>query len=355
MNLAKRIVPGQHHVVVGFVCLVLVGAGWWFEASAAVDEQTGLFALTVENDSLANPFGPHQDRHYTAGLKIALFGGDEFATNLTARLNGVANWGIQPEAGDLGIVVGQNIYTPKNILNPAFIPTDRPYAGWLYTGLVYQRRGELAANLAVMENFEINLGIVGSESIAEQAQKTIHRWWFPDDIPKGWGNQLRTEPGLVLKYARLWRYSPTTESARYVDVIPRVGGALGNVFTFATAGATLRLGYDLPPDFGVPISDSPASVNGGCTRKTPWFFTYAFGGIDGRVVGHDITLDGNSFRGGPNIDKNIFVGDVSWGFAVQMFRHIAIAYTRIIRTEQFRGQNGNDIFGSLTLKGTFPF
>jgi hypothetical protein len=354
MNPAKRLVRRKPRIAVGFVCLVLAGAGWLFDASAA-DEQTGLFALTVENDAFADPFGVHQDRHYTAGLKVVLFGGDDFATNLTARLNGVANWGIQPTAGDLGIVVGQNIYTPEDILNPAPIPTDRPYAGWLYTGLVYQRRGELAANLAVMENFEINLGIVGPDSLAENAQKTIHRWWFPDDLPRGWDNQLHDEPGLVLKYARLWRYSPTTALSRYVDVIPRVGGALGNVFTFATAGATLRLGYNLPPDFGVPLIDSPASVNGGFTRSTPWCFAYVFGGLDGRVVGRDITLDGNSFRGGPSVDKNILVGDVSWGFAVQIFRHVEIAYTRIIRTEQFRGQDGNDIFGSLTLKGTFCF
>ena len=76
--------------VVGFVCLAFVGAGWLSDASG--EEQTGFFALTVENDSLSNPFGPHPDRHYTAGVKMVLFGGDDFATNLTARLNGVANW-----------------------------------------------------------------------------------------------------------------------------------------------------------------------------------------------------------------------------------------------------------------------
>jgi lipid A 3-O-deacylase len=338
----------------GFVCLVLVvGAGWLFDASA--EEQTGLFALTVENDSFASPFGAHQDRHYTAAFKMVLFGGDDFATNLTARLNGVANWGIQPTAGDLGIVLGQSIYTPEDIEDPAPIPTDRPYAGWLYTGLVYQRRGDITTNLAVMENFEINLGIIGPESLAERAQKQIHRWWFPDDLPQGWGNQLKTEPGLVLKYARLWRYSPTTNSARYIDVIPRVGGELGNVFTFATAGAMVRLGCNLPPDFGVQIIDSPASVNGGLTRHTPPCFAYLFGGVDGRVVGHDITLDGNTYRTGPSVEKNIFVADLSWGVALQFFRHVEITYTRIVRTEQFRGQDGDDIFGSVTIKGKFCF
>ena len=213
MYLEKRIVSGWRRRAVGFLCFVLVGAGWLVNASATVEEQTGLLALTVENDSFATPFGTHQDRHYTAGLKLVLLGRDDFGTNLTARLNGLANWGIHPEAANLGwIIIGQNIYTPQNIKIPTPDPTDRPYAGWLYTGAIYQRRGELADNLAVMENFEINLGVIGDPSIAEAAQKTIHRWWFPDDLPKGWDHQLRDEPGIVLKYARLWRYSPTTES-----------------------------------------------------------------------------------------------------------------------------------------------
>jgi hypothetical protein len=355
MNLAKRIVGRRHHAAVGFACFALVGTGWLFDASAAVDEQTGLVALTIENDAFVNPSGTHQDRHYTAGLKLVLFGGDEFASNLTTHLNGVANWGIQPQHGDLGIVFGQNIYTPQDITNSAPIPTDRPYAGWLYTGLVYQRRGELAANLDVMENFEINLGIVGPASLADEGQTRVHRLWFPNDIPQGWSHQLKNEPGLELKYARLWRYSPTAELSHYADIIPRVGVELGNVQTFLTGGATVRLGLNLPQDFGVQIIDSPASANGGLTRNTPWFFAYAFGGIDGRAVALDVTLDGNSFRSGPSVDKNALVADLSWGFAVQIFRHVEIAYTRVLRTEEFRGQDGNDIFGSITFKGKFCF
>ncbi len=344
-------------LLVKYAYLILAGLVGWSAASAAVEPQTGWLAVTEENDSLSNPFGSHQDRHYTQGLKVVLFGGDDFLTNVTATLNrALPAWGIQPQAADLGLIImGQNIYTPQNLTNAAPIKSDHPYAGWLYTGLVFQRRGELAANLAVMENFEINLGIVGPQSIAEEAQKTIHRWWFPDDIPRGWKYQVQTEPGLELKYARLWRYSPTEQSARYVDLIPRVGAELGNVQISATAGAALRLGYNLPADFGVPIIDSPASVNGGLTRHTPWFSCYAFGGVDGRAVAHDITLDGNSFRSGPSVRKNNFVADLSWGVAFQIFRHVEIAYTRTFRTEQFRGQAGNDIFGSLTLKGTFWF
>ncbi len=328
-------------------------------AAATTDNESGFLAITEENDSFSNPFGPHQDRHYTQGLKISLFGGDNFMTNTSARLNDlVPAWGFRPEAGDFGwIILGQDIYTPSNILSRAPIPTDRPYAGWLYTGAVYQRRGDIAPNLATMENFEINLGVVGPYSLAEPSQITLHHWLFgTNDIPKGWRNQLDNEPGLQLKYARVWRWSPIAATTNFFDFIPNVGGELGNVQIFATAGATMRIGYNLPHDFGIPLIDSPYTSNGGLTSHTPPFFGYLFGGLAGRAVGHDITLDGNSFNdSGPSVHKYPFVGDVTWGFAMQFCTHIEFSYTHIIRTEEFRHQDNADHIGSLTLKAKFAF
>ena len=313
--------------------------------------------MTEEDDSFANPFGPHQDRHYTQGLKVSLFSGDDFMTNAAGWLNGyLPEWEITPSAEDFGwVILGQNIYTPQNLLASAPIPSDRPYAGWLYTGPVFQRRGQLADNLAVMENFEINLGVVGPASLADVAQTSVHRWWFPNDIPQGWKNQLKDEPGLVLKYARLWRWSPTTETARYFDVIPRAGAEAGNVSTLATGGLSMRAGLNLPSNFGEQIIDSPASQASSFAIGSRAFSAYLFGGVDGRAVAHDITLDGNSFRSGPSVDKYPFVADLSWGFAVQWSSHLELAYVHIDRTKEFRGQNGNDILGSLNLKLNFQF
>lgn len=324
---------------------------------ARADESKGMLAVSEEDDSFANPFGPHQDRHYTQGLRVSLFGGDEFMTNTAAWFNGwLPEIGITPTANDFGwIILGQNIYTPEDILASAPIKTDRPYAGWLYTGPVFQRREDVADNLAEMENFEINIGVVGPASLAAQAQKTVHRWWFPDDIPQGWDNQLRNEPGLVLKYARLWRWSPTIESARYFDVIPRVGGEAGNVDTLATGGLSMRAGLNLPQNFGEQIIDSPASPASPFSASSPKFSAYFFGGVDGRAVAHDITLDGNSFANGPSVDKYPFVADLSWGFAMQIGSHFELGYVHIDRTKEFRGQQGNDILGSINFKFHFDF
>ncbi|HEY5041444.1 MAG TPA: lipid A deacylase LpxR family protein [Verrucomicrobiae bacterium] len=310
----------------------------------SADEAGGFFSITDENDAWSNFFGPHQDRHYTHGTKLTLMLREHSLTNTVVPL-----WGIHDAVASRGFVLGQNMFTPQNILDPKPIPTDRPYAGWLYTGLVYQRRGEFFTHCAVMENFEVNVGVVGPWSFAGETQRFIHRWRFPEDIPAGWDNQLKNEPGLVLKYARLWRWSPTTETAKYFDVIPRAGAEVGNVTDFATAGVTARLGFNLPPDFGMQIIDSPASVNGGL-MPSPRFSIYTFAGVDGRAVARDITLDGNSFRNGPGVDKYNFVNDLSWGVAAQIGRHLEVSYAQVTRSKQFHGQVNKDVFGSIEAK-----
>ena len=324
-------------------------------ATASAEPQGGLFAITDENDAWSNFFGPHQDRHYTHGIKLTYMAPDDVLTNFTSWLNDLPKLWITPNAGQLGTVAGQNMYTPQNILDPNPIPTDRPYAGWLYGGLVYQRRDDAGGHFAQMENFEINAGIVGPYSQADWTQELIHHWRFPEDIPQGWHNQIHNEPGVELKYARLLRWSLNDSTAKYFDVLPRAGFELGNVDTFGTVGGAARLGYNLPPDFGMQIIDSPASWTGGKVERSQGFAIYTFAGFDGRAVGRDITLDGNTFRSSARVNKFNFVNDLSWGIACQPCRHLEISYEQITRSREFHDQNGKDVFGSIDMKFMFSF
>src|SRR5665213_2069390 len=95
----------------------------------SADEAGGFFSITDENDAWSNFFGPHQDRHYTHGTKLTLMLREHSLTNTVVPL-----WGIHDAVASRGFVLGQNMFTPQNILDPKPIPTDRPYAGWLYTG-----------------------------------------------------------------------------------------------------------------------------------------------------------------------------------------------------------------------------
>jgi hypothetical protein len=49
------------------------------------------------------------------------------------------------------------------------------------------------------------------------------------------------------------------------------------------------------------------------------------------------------------------VGELSWGLAARMFRHLELAYNHVNRTDQFHGQQGGDRFGSLMVKLLFMF
>ena len=323
---------------------------------AAIDQPQGAaFAITEENDSFGSPPGPHQDRHYTQGLKFAYLAGDDDFSNTTAALSAaMPTFAIEPTASDLGFVLGQNIYTPANVQLKNPNPDDRPYAGWLYGGVFLQRRGLTAGSIPVLESFGVDLGIVGPESLGETMQIGFHEIMHLK-TPQGWDHQLHTEPGLEIKYARLWRLTASPESARYCDFIPYVGGNVGNILVAGNIGGTLRFGWNLPGDFGIPINDSPYNVNGGLTADTPPFFVYGFSRVEGRVVGHNIFLDGSSFRDSPHVDKEPLVGDLSLGAAMRLFRHLELSYMHVVRTSEFVHQANKDQFGSFTVKALFSF
>ena len=324
-------------------------------SAVRAEDAGGFFSIMDENDLYSDPFGTHQDRHYTHGSKLTWVASDDDLPCLTHAFGKIPTWGMDQATGNVGFAVGQSMFTPENILNPAPIPTDRPYAGWLYAGLLFERRAQPSDHFATMESFELDLGVVGHASLADEAQKLIHSWRFPEDIPQGWGNQIKDEPGILLKYARLWRWSPTAGTGKYFDVIPLVGAEVGNVNISGTAGATARLGWNLPDDFGVQIIDSPASVNGSLAAHKNPISAYLFAGAAGRLVGHDITLDGNSYKTSQSVKKYDYVNDLSWGFAVQPCRHFEISYVQVTRSKEFVGQVQKDVFGSIDFKFMFSF
>jgi lipid A 3-O-deacylase len=345
----------------GLACVIFLFLFCAQDAPAEFGGQKGFFSLTDEDDCFAYPWIPHTDRHYTHGIKFSGMGAFEATTNAPRLFEKMLGWGTRPEARSWGGVFGQSMYTPADILDPAPIPSDRPYAGWLYAGPVYQREGQLSSNLFVLDSFEADFGVAGPDSLAGATQKQFHRIFFPDDVPQGWHNQIQNEPGVVLKFQRSWRWSPNAATARYLDLIPRAGFDLGNVFTFGTAGITGRIGFNLPPDFGAATIDSAGSVVSSLTRESGWISIYGFVGVDGRAVLQNITLDGSWFQSDPSVTKNIWVADLNYGAAVQVNPHtrflpqFEMSFTHIERTHEFRGQNGNDIFASVTVQANWHF
>lgn len=123
----------------------------------------------------------------------------------------------------------------------------------------------------------------------------------------GWDNQLQDEFGYQLLYEHRWRNIGKKRLGPVeMDFSPHVGFSLGNIATYANAGITLRLGRDLRNDFGVP-------------RIRP-------------------SLPGSSF--------------FQVGFAV-IWRKLRLAYTYVIRSKEYEGQEQPDRFGSVGLTWRF--
>ncbi len=312
----------------------------------------GVFTLYFENDYFGG-----QDRHYTNGFKFSWLSGDlsdwgqtGWRQSFIEKLPFVNDPDTQK---NFGFAFGQFMFTPQDISRVPPDPTDRPYAGWSYLELTFISKTE-----KIMDSLSIQAGMVGRASQADEFQRAIHQW-INDEDPKGWGYQLQNEFGLNVVYERKWRqYARSLNNFVGVDLIPHAGFSLGNIQTYANAGFTLRLGFNLPSDFGVSMIRGASLPNGPTDDNDPrvsgkhkWSF-FAFGGGDGRAVARDIFLDGNTFRDSPSVDKKYFVGDAFYGVGIIHGRW-QLTYTEAVRSLEFKGQRGKNYYGSIMLSRTF--
>ena len=307
----------------------------------AKPDDKGILSVAWENDRWANT-----DAHYTNGVRFSYLSPETALPMGVQRSMNLFPFFASDGRKRYSLGLGQSMFTPENIRQKALIVDDRPYAGWLYgtVGLTSDTRDRL-------DNLELSLGVVGPSAQAEPVQEIIHSLTSSDD-PDGWNNQLKDEAALMLSYERKWRslyqFSPFGAGA---DITPHVGGSLGNVFTQAVIGATLRVGFDLPADYGPPRI-RPSLPGSDFFIPTQRLGGYVFAGFEGRAVAHNIFLDGNWFRESHEVDRNTLVGGIQLG-AVMTYREVRMGYTHVFMSEEFDGQRGGDQFGAFTLSFRF--
>ena len=193
----------------------------------------------------------------------------------------------------------------------------------------------------------MSLGVIGPGAAGKFVQNEYHRLIGVDEA-QGWSNQLRNEPAVNLFYERQWRWIAETSAGGFgVDAQPHVGAALGNVYTYAAAGLTMRFGQDLPADWG-PARVRPGVPGSAFFHPRAGFGWYLFAGAEGRAVARDIFLDGNTWEDSQSVDKKPLVADLTAGFAITV-NAMRIAYAYVYRTKEFDGQDGADKFASISL------
>ena len=322
---------------------------------AGKDEAGGTFGMYIENDLFAGT-----DRYYTSGVKLSWSSSDlaqlsdtPYASPFLPLFDLLPYINETNYQKNLVFALGQNIYTPDNTELTTLIDNDRPYAGWLYLGL-----GVVWKNADVRNTLVLNLGVVGPWSYAQEAQRLIHDLRGLDH-PNGWDNQLHNEVGAIVVYDRTWRWPEhKRRSGLDWELMPHFGAAVGNVQTYANLGAEMRFGLNLPDDFGTaaigPASMTSTPVDGaqGADRSRFDLGLYVFARADGRAVGHNIFLDGNTFGDSPSVGHNPFVADLSVGVAVNI-KNTKLAYAFVYRTKEFSEQQEAQIFGTVSLNWTF--
>ncbi|MEQ8666586.1 MAG: lipid A deacylase LpxR family protein [Rhodospirillales bacterium] len=312
---------------------------------------SGTWTITAENDRIART-----DRHYTHGTRIAWVsdvetGGPEIVRETLDFLYPLAD----VSGGRIGFALGQSIFTPEDTDAAELIVTDRPYAGWTYASMSLYAEADWTtaggASYKTLDSVELNLGIVGPQSYADETQNGFHDL-IDVSRSNGWDNQLRNEPAVALFFERKWRPDAwRTPGGLELDAIPHLGGSLGNVFTLLNSGLTVRVGQGLETDFGPP-QIRPAFSGPGAVSPETDFAWYLFAGTQASLVGQNIFLDGNTFTDSHGVDKEPITGDVQVGAAV-VIRDVRVAAAHVYRTREFKGQRRADRFGMVSVSYHF--
>jgi lipid A 3-O-deacylase len=284
----------------------------------------------LENDC----FSGNADEQYTHGTRVTwispVVSGSGESLLSEERVPGVRQFALS---------LGHAVFTPEDKVSGSMVKDDRPYAGWSYLSGALRIRDRNRQDVV-----DLQLGIVGPNSHAEGIQNVAHGWLgFPK--ANGWDNQLENEPGLLLAWERTWLIAPAT----MLQVLPHVSLAIGNVETFTGLGAEFRTGH-LPDDFGGELI-RPARLDGGGGAEES-FGLYLFLGAEGRAVAHTIFLDGNTFKESHSVDKQNLVADLYAGLGIILGR-LVLSYAHVYRSEEFKGQDGGHIFGSLRIGWSF--
>lgn len=326
--------------------VLFVAAGCFAVSSNALAEEVrhedgkGIFNIIVENDLFTQ-----SDRDYTNGIRLSWLSSEE---NMPHFVNRIADFLPLDNGGNkrISAAVGQNMYTPTDITKNYPLPDDRPYAGWLYGSV-----GMVSDTGKTLDNVVVTVGMVGPDAYAEQSQTFVHDI-IGSPEPKGWDNQLNNEAGVILTYERKWRGIYEVEPfGMGMDVTPHVGVNLGNVITDASLGATLRLGYDLPADYGPPRI-RPSLPGSDFFIPTKRLGGYLFTTIGQTVVGRNIFLDGNTFSESPSVDKRIFVSSIQAGAAIT-FGQMRVSYSQVYITKEYDTQKYSPKFGTITVSYRF--
>ena len=217
--------------------------GYAEETDATEDSQKPDRSITIQfdNDSFVEwlpglKYAPgyirDTDRNFSNGFRIDL----QLNPNFGLFESFISDSFVQYS----GFLMGQEIYTPEDIVEEEILPDQRPYAGYLFTEYyeAYYRESEYI-------RFGLQTGCIGPCALAGETQNKIHKGKRDannEDTPpnaNGWHHQISDEIVLQTNIKLQWVSMIDEE---YFNLSPFVIANFGNIFTDIGLGINSRLG-----------------------------------------------------------------------------------------------------------------
>ncbi len=320
--------------------------------------------LSTLNLYFENDLFSESDQNYTNGIRLSWVSPDlgdyvrdsalpQWIRSVNKRL---LFFHPTPKGLQRNVVVslGQTIFTPEDIDATEVVEDDRPYAGWLFSSFAYHTKTD-----DQLDSLEVDIGVVGPAALGKEAQDFIHDLRGFEKF-KGWDNQLKNEFGLIFAYQhrrRMLEFTASNSDFGY-DFIGHAGAAIGNVSTYLNIGGEFRIGWLIPADFGTSAvrtggdNSSPGAHWDPRYRNDGSWGVHFFASLDGRIVGRDIFLDGNSFHDSHSVRREPVVADLALGFST-VFGGVKLSYAQVLRTREFKKQRDSHSYGSLSISYSF--
>jgi hypothetical protein len=276
-------------------------------AAGSADAQGPMaWRLEEDNGNLAVWVPSHRrtDDNYTQGLRLYI--NTDHVNGLISRIThavldpGGDNSDLMPSAGHYEI--GQEIYTPPYRPNGP-LPTDRPYAAWLYG----RANGDLYSDRRA-QSLGVDVGVVGPPALGGPIQNGFHAITGTGPQEPGWAHQLQFEPGLIVHYDDAFLLGDWSVAGhRIITIIPRGDLQAGNVRAGADVGVSAHVGYNLSHPWNALQSRAPVEI-------------YVLGSLRGSYVLRNIFLDGSTFRSSPHVHTLPLTSSHDVGIGIRIAR-----------------------------------
>jgi hypothetical protein len=324
--------------LVSAALLAIPGLAW---ADSPPADPAGIVTFQIENDAVSIPA---TDELYTSGLRLGYVTptGDlpVFLSQFGQQIFGQGTQRLEFD-------ITQKIFTPTDtqVYDPN--PRDMPYSAQLQLHISLIQDTTTTRSIA-----QVSVGVVGPDALGQSVQNGFHD--IIGDTPnKGWRYQLRNEPTLDFLGGRIWRDDVASFDGGDLglQLLPQVTAQVGNTEIYAQAGGIVRFGSGLDSDFG------PALINPGIsgtdaytpTQKIAW---YVFGGAVGRIVAHDIAVQGNDFESSRSVPLTPLQADLEVGGAI-IFHGVRLTATEVFETPEFHGSAPAFQYGSVAISTRF--